>query len=195
MSSGLCLFPCRQDLVILHLQGGFCVAFCWFVRGGEAGLWGKGRPGALASSFKKNLYLGKKVLVAQSCLTLCDPMAYSLLGSSVHGILRASILEWVTISFSRRIFPTQGLNPSLLHAGRFFTVWATRETLWFILKWRVIALQCCICFSHTSTWISHRYTSLPFLLNLLPSLLSRRAGCLSLADPLLFQRCLLLLIQ
>ena len=34
-------------------------------------------------------------------LTLCDPMDCSLQGSSVHGILQASILEWVTISFSR----------------------------------------------------------------------------------------------
>ena len=39
-------------------------------------------------------------LVAQSCLTLCDPMDCSLLGSSVHGILQARILEWVAISFS-----------------------------------------------------------------------------------------------
>ena len=38
--------------------------------------------------------------VAQSCLTLCDPM--DLPGSSVHGILQARILEWVAISFSRR---------------------------------------------------------------------------------------------
>ena len=36
-----------------------------------------------------------KVLVAQLCLTLCDPMDYSPPGSSVHGILRARILEWV----------------------------------------------------------------------------------------------------
>ena len=35
-----------------------------------------------------------KVLVAQSCLTLCDPMDRSLPGSSVHGILQAGILEW-----------------------------------------------------------------------------------------------------
>ena len=28
-------------------------------------------------------------------------------GSSVHGILQARILEWVAISFSREIFPTQ----------------------------------------------------------------------------------------
>ena len=40
-------------------------------------------------------------LVAQSCLTLFDPMDCSLLGSSVHGILHARILEWVAISFSR----------------------------------------------------------------------------------------------
>ena len=40
-------------------------------------------------------------LVAQSCPTLCDPMDYSLPGFSIHGILQARILEWVTISFSR----------------------------------------------------------------------------------------------
>ena len=39
---------------------------------------------------------------AQLCLTLCDPMDYSLPGYSVHGIIQARILEWVTISFSRR---------------------------------------------------------------------------------------------
>ena len=38
--------------------------------------------------------------VAQSCLTLCDPMDCSLLGSSVHGIFQARVLEWVAISFS-----------------------------------------------------------------------------------------------
>ena len=37
----------------------------------------------------------------QSCLTLCNPMDCTLPGSSVHGILRARILEWVAISFSR----------------------------------------------------------------------------------------------
>ena len=42
-----------------------------------------------------------KVLVAQSCLTLCDPVDCSPPGSSVHGILQARILGWVAISFSR----------------------------------------------------------------------------------------------
>ena len=41
------------------------------------------------------------VLVAQLCLPLCDPMDYSLPGSSVHGILQVWILEWVAILFSR----------------------------------------------------------------------------------------------
>ena len=38
--------------------------------------------------------------VAQSCLTLCDPMEYSPPGSSIHGILQARTLEWGAISFS-----------------------------------------------------------------------------------------------
>ena len=37
----------------------------------------------------------------QSCLTLCDPMDYSLPGSSVHGILQARVLEWVVMPSSR----------------------------------------------------------------------------------------------
>ena len=34
---------------------------------------------------------------AKSCLILCDPMDYSLLGSFVHGFLQARILEWVAV--------------------------------------------------------------------------------------------------
>ena len=37
----------------------------------------------------------------QSCLTLCNPLDYGLLGSSVHGILQARILEWVTLPSSK----------------------------------------------------------------------------------------------
>ena len=36
----------------------------------------------------------------QSCLTLCDPIDGSPLGSPVPGILQARTLEWVAISFS-----------------------------------------------------------------------------------------------
>ena len=38
--------------------------------------------------------------VAQSCLTLSDPIDCSLPGSSVHGILQARVLEWGAIAFS-----------------------------------------------------------------------------------------------
>ena len=48
-----------------------------------------------------------KVLVAQSCPTLCDPMDCSPSSSSVHGILQARILEWVAISFSRGSSPSR----------------------------------------------------------------------------------------
>ena len=41
--------------------------------------------------------------VAQSCLTLCDPMDCSLPGSSFHGIFQARALEWVVIAFSRSL--------------------------------------------------------------------------------------------
>ena len=41
--------------------------------------------------------------VTQSCPTLCNPVDYSLPGSSVHGILQARVMEWVAISFSIRI--------------------------------------------------------------------------------------------
>ena len=41
-----------------------------------------------------------KVLVTQSCLTLCDLMDCHPPGSSVHGISQARILAWVAIPFS-----------------------------------------------------------------------------------------------
>ena len=51
----------------------------------------------------------------QSCPTLCNPMDCSLLGSSVHGILQARILEWVTMPFLLHgILWVQGLNLHLL---------------------------------------------------------------------------------
>ena len=49
-------------------------------------------------------------------------------GSAVHGILQASILEQITISYSW-IFLTQGSNPSLLHCRQILYRRATREAL------------------------------------------------------------------
>jgi len=67
-----------------------------------------------------------KVLVPQWCLTLCHPVDCSPPGSSVHGILQARILEWVAIS-NQGISPTQGSNCISCIAGRFLTIWVTRE--------------------------------------------------------------------
>ena len=44
--------------------------------------------------------------VAQSCLTLSDPMDCSLPASSVHGIFQARVLEWVAIAFSANALRT-----------------------------------------------------------------------------------------
>ena len=65
--------------------------------------------------------------VAQSCLTLCDPMDCSLSGSSVHGIFQARVLEWIVISFSRGSSRLRNRTQVSRIAGRRFTVWATRE--------------------------------------------------------------------
>ena len=68
-----------------------------------------------------------KVLVAQSCLTLCDPMDCSLPGSSARGILQARILERVAMHSSRgSSHPGDQIRVSYF-AGRFFTFGATRE--------------------------------------------------------------------
>ena len=72
-------------------------------------------------------HLFNNFCVAQLCSTVWGPMDYSLLGSSVPGILQARILAWIAIPFSRG--SSQPRDPSRVSctAGRFFTVWATRE--------------------------------------------------------------------
>ena len=62
--------------------------------------------------------------VTRSCLTLCDPVDYT-----VHGILQARILEWVTFSFYRGSSQPRDWTQVSRIAGGFFTVWATREAL------------------------------------------------------------------
>ena len=59
-----------------------------------------------------------RLLVAQSCLTLCNPMDCSPPGSSVHGILQARTLEWGSLSLLKGIFPTQRSSTGLLHCRR-----------------------------------------------------------------------------
>ena len=68
-----------------------------------------------------------KMKVTQSCPTLSDPMDCSIPGFSVHGIFQARLLEWVAVPFSRGSSQPKGGPQVSLTAGRFFTIWATRE--------------------------------------------------------------------
>ena len=65
----------------------------------------------------------------QSCPNLCNTVDCSPPGYSVHGILQARILEWVTIPFSRgSSWPRIGSQVSHT-AEKLFTIWATMEAL------------------------------------------------------------------
>ena len=55
-----------------------------------------------------------KVLVAQSCWTLCDPMDCNPPDSSVRGILQAKMLEWVAVP-SLGDLPGPGIEPRSPH--------------------------------------------------------------------------------
>ena len=92
-----------------------------------------------------------KVLVSQLCLTLCDPIDCSPLGSSVHGILQVGTLERVAISFSRgSSWPRYQTRVSLI-AGRFFTIWATREANCRNFRNKIMI-------GHWSHWLDSRCT-------------------------------------
>ena len=62
-----------------------------------------------------------KVLVAQLCPTLSNPVDSSPPGSSVHGILQARILEGVAIPFFRGSFQPRDQTLVSRTVGKFFT--------------------------------------------------------------------------
>ena len=59
----------------------------------------------------------------------CDPIDSSLLGSSVHGILQARIVEWVAISFSRGSSQPRDQTQVSCIAVKLFTDWAKWEAM------------------------------------------------------------------
>ena len=71
-----------------------------------------------------------EALVTQSCPTLCNPMDCSPPGFSVHGILQARILEWVTFPPPGDL-PDPGIEPKSLMspalASRFYITSASWE--------------------------------------------------------------------
>ena len=62
-----------------------------------------------------------------SCVQLCDPWTVAHQGSSVQWILKARILEWVAIPFSRGSSWLRDRTWISHIVGRFFTIWATSE--------------------------------------------------------------------
>jgi len=95
-----------------------------------------------------------EVKVTQLCLTTCDPMVYT-----VHGILQAKILEWVTFLFSRGSSQPRDRTEVSHIAGRFFlpaeppgkpqntrvsslfllqSIFLTQESNWGLLHYRQI---------------------------------------------------------
>ena len=72
-------------------------------------------------------YIKSEGEVAQSCPTLWDPLDCSLPGSSLHGILQATVLEWVAISFSRGSSRPRDQTQVSHIPGRRSKLWATRE--------------------------------------------------------------------
>ena len=89
----------------------------------------------------------------QSCLTLCDPIDGSSLGSSVPGILQARTLEWVAISSSRGSSqPREWIHVSLIGRGILYhwTTWEAstiqQERFLYILS----SLPICV---YTHIWV------------------------------------------
>ena len=108
--------------------------------------------GLLGPKDNKRIWSNVKILsqfwnltVAQSCLTLSNPMDYSPPGSPVHGILQGTILEWVAIRFSRGIFATQGSNLSPPHGRQILYQMTYQgsppEMFWNVLKEKSWALS------------------------------------------------------
>ena len=69
------------------------------------------------------------VLVCSVMLTLCDPMNCRLPGSSIHGISKARILEWVAISFSRGSSQPRNWTSVFCIARWILYHWVTMEAL------------------------------------------------------------------
>ena len=70
----------------------------WKRKKPSSGLW---TPSLLLLLYHTRWWSKVNILAAQLYLTLCDPMSCSPPGSSVHGILQARILEWLSIPFSK----------------------------------------------------------------------------------------------
>ena len=98
------------------------------------------KPSSHCQTFPHYQPLG--CLVAQSCLTLCNPMECSLPGSSVHGDSPSQNTGVGCHALLQAIFPSQELNPGLPHCRQILyrlsysgspyvkNKWLTAHTIW-----------------------------------------------------------------
>ena len=86
-----------------------------------------GDPGSIHGSGRSPGEGEREREVAQSCPTLCNPMDYSLPGSSVHGIFQAIVLQWIDISFSKGSSQPRDWTRVSHIVDRHFTIWAIRD--------------------------------------------------------------------
>ena len=91
--------------------------------------WTKGKTVLKQWSRIWKIPLSKKIKseITQLFQTICDPTGCSLLGSSIHGIFQARILEWVAISFFRGSSQPRDQTQVSCIVGRCFTIWDTSE--------------------------------------------------------------------
>ena len=118
----------------------------------KAGFW----PRALSA----DLIMRAETVSLNSCIRLfASSMDCSPPGSSVHGILQARILELAAFPFSRGSSPPRHWTWVSCFAGRFFTIWATREAPNLIILTFTITLfkvLCYVlnCFSHVQLFLT-----------------------------------------
>ena len=104
-------------------------------------------------------FIFSEIEVARSCPTLCDPMDCSLPGSPVHGIFQARVLEWVSISFSRRSSQPRDWTRVFCIVGRCFTIhplegWIYGNVVWLCVTPWTVACQAHLSmgFSRSESW-------------------------------------------
>ena len=76
----------------------------------------------LRARIASNVLCVLRAQMLQSCLTVCNPMDYSLPDSSVYGVFQARILEWVAMPSSRGSSQIRDQTQVSRIAGGFFTI-------------------------------------------------------------------------